>query len=30
MLTALFASLASSDLFAALVAFTTDTWTWGG
>lgn len=30
MLTAFFASLASTDAFTAMVAFVTNTWTWGG
>lgn len=30
MLAALFASLASTDVFAAILAFATNTWTWGG
>jgi hypothetical protein len=30
MLSALFASLASTDVFAALLSYATNTWTWGG
>lgn len=30
MLSSFFASLASTDALAAIVAFVTNTWTWGG
>lgn len=30
MLSAFFTSLASTDVVAAVVAFVTNTWTWGG
>jgi hypothetical protein len=30
MLSAFFASLASTDALAVIVAFVTNTWTWGG
>jgi hypothetical protein len=30
MLAAFFASLASTDVFAAILSFGTNTWTWGG